>query len=231
MPRANATSKLRVLLADDHLVVREGLKALINREGDMEVVGEVGDGRDVCQAAEKLRPHVVVMDVSMPHVNGMEATRQLKQALPDIRVVALSVHEDRVYIRRILEAGAAGYVPKRAVAAELLRAVRVVAGGALYVDPQVASQARGLLTGSSARVSAGAASELSPGRQRFSSSSPGASPTRRSLPSWGSQSRRSRPTRLERWRSWASTAGRRSFGWRSRKDGCGRARSTRQGIS
>ena len=109
MPRPNATLKL-LLLADDHLVVREGLKALINREGDMEVVGEVGDGRDVCQAAEKLRPHVVVMDVSMPHVNGMEATRQLKQARPEIRVVALSVHEDRVYIRRILEAGAAGYV-------------------------------------------------------------------------------------------------------------------------
>jgi DNA-binding NarL/FixJ family response regulator len=162
MPRPNATSKLRVLLADDHLVVREGLKALINREGDMEVVGEVGDGRDICQAAEKLRPHVVVMDVSMPHVNGMEATRQLKQVLPEIRVLALSVHEDRVYIRRILDAGAAGYVPKRAVAAELLRAVRVVAGGALYVDPQVASQAKGLLTGSSGRVRGGALSGLSP---------------------------------------------------------------------
>jgi len=140
-------SKLRVMLADDHLVVREGLKALINREADMEVVGEVSDGLEVNAAAERTRPNVVVMDVSMPHLNGMEATRQLRETLPETRVLALSMHEDRMYIRRMLEAGAAGYVVKRAMAAELLRAIRAVAAGALYVDPHVAGHLESLLTG------------------------------------------------------------------------------------
>ncbi|HZE75313.1 MAG TPA: response regulator transcription factor [Gemmatimonadales bacterium] len=140
-------SKLRVMLADDHLVVREGLKALINREADMEVVGEVSDGLEVTATAERTRPNVVVMDVSMPHLNGMEATRQLRETLPETRVLALSMHEDRMYIRRMLEAGAAGYVVKRAMAAELLRAIRAVAAGALYVDPHVAGHLESLLTG------------------------------------------------------------------------------------
>jgi two-component system, NarL family, response regulator NreC len=140
-------AKLRVMLADDHLVVREGLKALINREPDMEVVGEVSDGIEVIASAERTRPNVVVMDVSMPHLNGMEATRQLRETLPETRVLALSMHEDRMYIRRMLEAGAAGYVVKRAMAAELLRAIRAVAAGALYVDPHVAGHLESLLTG------------------------------------------------------------------------------------
>jgi len=135
------------MLADDHLVVREGLKALINREADMEVVGEVSDGLEVTATAERTRPNVVVMDVSMPHLNGMEATRQLRETLPETRVLALSMHEDRMYIRRMLEAGAAGYVVKRAMAAELLRAIRAVAAGALYVDPHVAGHLESLLTG------------------------------------------------------------------------------------
>jgi DNA-binding NarL/FixJ family response regulator len=140
-------SKLRVLLADDHLVVREGLKALINREPDMEVVGEVADGLDVNRVAQQTQPHVVVMDVSMPHLNGMEATKRIKEALPDTRVLALSMHEDRTYIRRMLEAGAAGYVVKRAMAAELLQAIRLVAAGAVYVDPEAAGHLESLLTG------------------------------------------------------------------------------------
>jgi DNA-binding NarL/FixJ family response regulator len=140
-------AKLRVMLADDHLVVREGLKALINREPDMEVVGEVSDGLEVNATAERTRPNVVVMDVSMPHLNGMEATRQLRETLPETKVLALSMHEDRMYIRRMLEAGAAGYVVKRAMAAELLRAIRAVAAGALYVDPHVAGHLESLLTG------------------------------------------------------------------------------------
>src|SRR5882724_790781 len=140
-------SKLRVMLADDHLVVREGLKALINREADMEVVGEVSDGLEVTATAERTRPNVVVMDVSMPHLNGMEATRQLRETLPETRVLALSMHEDRMYIRRMLEGGAAGYGVKPAMAAELLRAIRAVAAGALYVDPHVAGHLESLLTG------------------------------------------------------------------------------------
>jgi DNA-binding NarL/FixJ family response regulator len=142
-------AKLRVLLVDDHLVVREGLKALINREADMEVVGEVAAGLYVMGTAEETRPDVVIMDVSMPHMSGMEATRELRQALPDTRVLALSMHEDRVYIRQMLEAGASGYVVKRAMAAELLRAIRAVASGAVYVDPHVAGHVEGLLGGQS----------------------------------------------------------------------------------
>jgi DNA-binding NarL/FixJ family response regulator len=158
----NPVPKLRILLADDHLVVREGLKALIDREADMEVVGEVADGRDVHQAARKARPDVVLMDVSMPHLNGIEATRQLKRAQPEIRVLALSMYEDRTYVRRMLEAGAAGYVPKRAMAAELLDAVRAVASGALYVDRRLAGEVGGLLTRTSSEASARASRELTP---------------------------------------------------------------------
>lgn len=139
--------KLRIMLADDHLVVREGLKALINREPDMEVVGEASDGYDIGRLAAQTEPDVVIMDISMPHVNGMEATRQLREALPDTRVLALSMHEDRMYIRRMLEAGAAGYVAKRAMAAELLRAIRAVAAGAVYIDPHVAGHLEMLLGG------------------------------------------------------------------------------------
>jgi two-component system response regulator NreC len=139
--------KLRVLLVDDHVVVREGLKALINREADMEVIGEVADGLYARQAVQQTRPDVVVMDVSMPHVNGTEATRQIKDALPETRVVALSMHEDRVYVRRMLEAGASGYIVKRAMAAELLQALRVVAAGAVYVDPQAAGHLEDMLSG------------------------------------------------------------------------------------
>jgi DNA-binding NarL/FixJ family response regulator len=149
--------KLRVLLVDDHEVVREGLKALINREADMEVVGEVADGLYVRQAAQQTRPDVVVMDVSMPHLNGTEATRQIKDALPETRVVALSMHEDRVYVRRMLEAGASGYVVKRAMAAELLQALRVVAAGAVYVDPQAAGHLENMLSGTR-----GGSSDLTP---------------------------------------------------------------------
>jgi DNA-binding NarL/FixJ family response regulator len=162
MGQPNPSPKLRILLVDDHLVVREGLKALIDREEDMEVVGEVADGRDVHQAARQSRPDVVLIDVSMPHLNGIEATRQLKQALPEIRILALSMHEDRTYVRRMLEAGAAGYVPKRAMATELLDAVRAVASGALYVDRRLAGEVGGLLKRASSEASARASRELTP---------------------------------------------------------------------
>ena len=97
----------------------------------MEVVGEAADGREVSELAARTRPDVVVMDVSMPHLNGIDATRMLKEAFPEIRVLALSGYEESVYIRRMVEAGATGYVLKRAATAELLRALRLVANGAL----------------------------------------------------------------------------------------------------
>jgi DNA-binding NarL/FixJ family response regulator len=131
--------KLRVLLADDHAIVREGLKTLINREPDMEVVGEAGDGRAAVARAEALRPDVVVMDLSMPEVNGLQATRDVRQMCPEVRVLALTVHEERSYLRELVDAGASGYMLKRAAAEDLVHALRVVARGDLYIDPTLAA--------------------------------------------------------------------------------------------
>ena len=133
-------AKLRVYLADDHAVVRAGLKALINSEPQMEVSGEASDGRTACQEVQELQPDVVVMDVSMPHMNGAQATAQLKQACPSVKVLALTVHEDKGYLRLLLEAGASGYVLKRAAAEELIHAIRTVAAGGVYLDPALAGR-------------------------------------------------------------------------------------------
>ena len=136
-------TKLRVFLADDHAVVREGLKALVNAQPDMEVVGEAGDGRAAVRQVQELLPDVVVMDVSMPEMSGAQATERLKQACPLVKVLALTVHEDKGYLRQLLEAGAAGYVPKRAAAEELIRAIRTVAAGGVYLDPVLAAKVVG----------------------------------------------------------------------------------------
>ena len=132
-------AKLRIFLADDHAVVREGLKALINSHPDMEVVGEAADGRAACVTAADLLPDVVVMDVSMPDMNGVQATRELLGVCPEVKVVALTVHEETSYLRELLAAGASGYVLKRAAAEELVHAVQVVARGDVYLDPIIAA--------------------------------------------------------------------------------------------
>ncbi len=131
-------TSLRIFLADDHAVVREGLKSLIDAQPDMEVIGEAGDGNVACELAPGLRPDVVLMDVSMPGMSGARATEQLRQACPGVKVMALTVHEDKGYLRQLLEAGAAGYVLKRAAAEELIRAIRTVAAGGVYLDPALA---------------------------------------------------------------------------------------------
>ena len=136
-------AKLRVYLADDHAVVRAGLKALINAQPEMEVSGEASDGRTACAQAQESQPDVVVMDVSMPELNGAQATAQLKQACPHIKVLALTVHEDKGYLRLLLEAGASGYVLKRAAAEELIHAIRTVAAGGVYLDPVLAGKVVG----------------------------------------------------------------------------------------
>jgi DNA-binding NarL/FixJ family response regulator len=138
-------TKLRVLLADDHAVVRGGLKALINGHPDMEVVGEAGDGRVACAKAKDLHPDVVVMDVSMPDMNGVHATREVRRTCPDVRVLALTVHEERSYLRELMEAGASGYVLKRAAPEDLVHALRVVARGDVYLDPSVTAVVLGKL--------------------------------------------------------------------------------------
>ena len=131
--------KIRVFLADDHMVVREGLKSLVNAQPDMHVVGEAAGGGDAWRAACELVPDVVVMDVSMPDMSGAEATERLHRECPQVKVLALTVYEDKSYLRRMLDAGASGYVLKRAVTDELVRAVRTVAAGGSYVDPTLAA--------------------------------------------------------------------------------------------
>jgi DNA-binding NarL/FixJ family response regulator len=133
--------KVRVLLADDHTVVRDGLRLLINGQRDMRVVGEAADGQEAMQKAAELSPDVVVMDLSMPKVNGLQATERLRAAQPGVKVVALTVHEDASYLLQLCKAGAAGYVLKRSAGDDLIRAIRDVANGGTYYDPTLASKA------------------------------------------------------------------------------------------
>lgn len=129
---------LQIFLADDHMVVREGLKTLINAQPDMIVIGEAGDGQTAVQQAQACQPDVVIMDITMPDMNGIQATAQLKHACPDVKVVALSVHEDTSYLRQLLTAGASGYVLKHVAADALIQAIRLVAAGGVYLDPALA---------------------------------------------------------------------------------------------
>ncbi len=131
-------AQLKIFLADDHAVVREGLKALINAQPDMIVIGEAGDGQTAWQQARECQPDIVIMDITMPALNGVQATAQLKRACPTIKVLALSVHEDTSYLRQLLAAGAAGYILKHAAADDLIQAIRLVATGGIYFDPALA---------------------------------------------------------------------------------------------
>jgi len=133
--------KLRILLADDHKIVREGLKLLINSQPDMQVVGEAANGREVLLKARELKPDVVVMDLSMPELNGLQATERLKSERPEIKVVALTAHEDESYLRQLCKVGAAGYVLKRSAGDELVKAISTVAKGGVYFEAALASKA------------------------------------------------------------------------------------------
>src|SRR6185295_15089147 len=130
--------KLRIFLADDHGVVRVGLKRLLELEADIEVVGEAANGREAVERATLLKPDVLIMDISMPEMNGAQATAQLKKVCPECKVLVLTVHEDKSYLHELLEAGASGYVLKRTATVELINALRAVAAGAVYLDPHVA---------------------------------------------------------------------------------------------
>ncbi len=133
-------AELRVFIADDHAIVREGLEALVGAQPGMRVVGEAGDGREAYRAILELQPDVVVMDISMPDWSGAQATGRLRRMCPDLRVVALTVHEDESYLRGLLEAGASGYVLKRSAAEDLVHAIRTVASGGTYIDPNLAGR-------------------------------------------------------------------------------------------
>ncbi len=128
-------NKLRVLLADDHEMMREGLKLLVNRQTDMETVGETDNGRAAVELARELKPDVVVMDISMPKMNGLKATERLKTLCPEVKVLTLTRHADDVYLRKLLKAGASGYLLKKSASGDLVRAIRAVAAGGIYLDP------------------------------------------------------------------------------------------------
>lgn len=137
--------KLHVFLAEDQTILRESLKMLIASEPDLEVVGEASDGEEAARLVKSLHPDIVVMDVSMPRMDGVQATMIIKRVCPEVKVLALTVHETKSHIRRVLQAGASGYVVKRSAAEELIQALRAVAAKGVYLDPIVAAK---LVTGS-----------------------------------------------------------------------------------
>jgi two-component system response regulator NreC len=128
---------INVLLADDHVMVRKGFRLILETQSDIRIVGEASNGREAVELAESLQPDVIVMDVAMPELNGIEATRRIITAAPRARVLALSMHKDSVYVREILRAGARGYLVKDAVDSDLLNAVRAVARGEGYLSSAV----------------------------------------------------------------------------------------------
>jgi two-component system response regulator NreC len=130
--------KTRVFLADDHAIMREGLRLLIDRQRDMEVIGEAEDGRKAVKQVAKLSPEIVVMDIEMPNLNGIDATRQISGRKKPISVIALSAHTDRRYVTEMLKAGAKGYLLKHTAGDELLNAIRTVKKGKTYLSPEIA---------------------------------------------------------------------------------------------
>jgi DNA-binding NarL/FixJ family response regulator len=130
-----ACAKVRVLLADDHTILRAGLKMMLNAQPDIEVVGEASDGRQALDEAQRLLPDVIVMDITMPELNGIEATRQIKKLLPETRILVLTMHENEGYLFQMLRAGASGYMLKEAADTDLISAIRVVSSGRFYLSP------------------------------------------------------------------------------------------------
>jgi len=126
-----------ILVADDHGVMREGLKVLIDNQPGMKVVSEAEDGRRVVELAKQLSPDMIVMDIAMPNLNGVEATRLILEENPNIRIIALSVHSDKHFVTEMLKAGASGYVLKSCLFDEVLRAIQTVAGGDYYLSPKI----------------------------------------------------------------------------------------------
>lgn len=129
--------KIKVLLAEDHKLVREGLRALLEKEAGMDVVAEAGNGREAIQLARQLHPDVVVMDLTMPDMNGIEATRRIVAEIAEVRVLALSMHSDKRFVQEAINAGAKGYLLKDVASEELLSAVRTVASGKIYLCSKI----------------------------------------------------------------------------------------------
>ncbi|MDO9301660.1 MAG: response regulator transcription factor [Anaerolineales bacterium] len=131
-------SNIRLMLVDDHQVVRTGLKSFLQTQPDLEVVAEAGNGQEAVTLALETRPDIIIMDISMPEMDGLEATRRLKEQWPQVVVLALTVHEDKFYFMKMLEAGASGYLTKQAASDELVQAIHTVAAGHIYLQPALA---------------------------------------------------------------------------------------------
>ena len=128
----------KLLLVDDHAVVRSGLRMLLENEHDLEIVGEAENAKAALEAATHLKPDVILMDIGLPDLSGIDATREIKKQFPNVAIVALTIHEDEEYFFKMLEAGATGYVPKRAAPEELITAIRTAATGQVYLYPSLA---------------------------------------------------------------------------------------------
>jgi two-component system response regulator NreC len=129
--------EIRVLIADDHAILRDGIRSLLERQGDIEVVAEASNGREAVEKTRQFRPDLVLMDVAMPEMNGMEATRQIKEEFPEIRVLILTQHDNREYVAPMLHAGASGYVLKRSGGREVVTAIRQVYLEGVYLEPSI----------------------------------------------------------------------------------------------
>jgi DNA-binding NarL/FixJ family response regulator len=131
--------RIRILVADDHALVREGIVALLRRHDDVEVVAEAQDGKETVQKASKLKPDLILLDIAMPGLGGLEATLEIKKTHPDIRILVLSQYDDKEYVSRLLKAGVSGYILKHAVGTDLISAIRAVARGEFYLFPAITS--------------------------------------------------------------------------------------------
>ncbi len=147
------------MLAEDHETVREGLRLIINAQADMEVCGEAGDGFAAVKMAQELQPDVIVMDVTMPELNGLQATKKIKQLSPHLKILTMTRHTDDGYLQELLRAGASGYVLKQSASAELLRGIRVIAAGNNYLDPSIAGRVMGGYLGRAAGSSSAQTAE------------------------------------------------------------------------
>jgi DNA-binding NarL/FixJ family response regulator len=134
-------ARTRIVIADDHALLRDGIRAILSKEPDLEVVGEAADGREAVERCRALLPDIVLMDIAMPGLGGLEAALEIRRDLPRVKVLVLTQYEDREYVSRFLKAGAVGYVLKKAVGADLASAIRSAQRGGLVLDPQVARDA------------------------------------------------------------------------------------------
>ncbi len=154
--------KLRILLADDHRVMREGLRLLINAQPDMEVIGVADNGRIAILESEALHPDLIIMDITMPELNGLKATEQLCQVCPDAKIMALTRHSDNGYLQQMLAAGASGYALKQSAPEELIHGIRIVVAGHKYLDPALTNQLVGTVYGRNLSRRLPPANSLSP---------------------------------------------------------------------